>query len=61
MTRYEKFLTRPPMFWTTNHVREISEKPELTDQQCKEIIEKSLMDKKVFDLIVELIRENTPR
>ena len=61
MTRYEKFLTRPPMFWTTNDVREISEKPELTDQQCKEIIEKSLMDKKVFDLIVELIRENTPR
>jgi hypothetical protein len=61
MTLYEKFLTRPPMFWNPSDAREISGNQQLTDEQCKEIIEKSLTDKKIFDLIVKLIKENTPK
>jgi predicted nucleic acid-binding Zn ribbon protein len=49
------------MFWNPSDAREISGNQQLTDEQCKEIIQKSLTDKKIFDLIVKLIKENTPK
>lgn len=59
MTLFEKFLTRPPMFWLPSDVREISGNSELTDQQCKEIIDVSLKEKAVFDLICKTIKKNS--